>query len=64
METAVPYSDSYLTVEQMIRRGELGLSEVEHWLDALLEQEKITSAQQQALLELAWGVSIQNLPPA
>lgn len=64
METADPYSDSYLTVEQMIRRGELGLSEVEHWLDALLEQEKITSAQQQALLELAWGVSIQNLPPA
>ena len=64
METAVPYSDSYLTVEQMIRRGELGLSEVEHWLDALLEQEKITSAQQQALLELAWGISIKSQPPA
>jgi hypothetical protein len=64
METADPDSDSYLTVEQKIRRGELGLSELEHWLEVLLAQEKITSTEQQALLELAWGLSIQSQPPA
>jgi hypothetical protein len=64
METADPVSDPYLTAEQMIRRGELGLSELEHWLDALLAQEQITSTEQQALLELAWGLSIPSQPPA
>jgi transposase len=60
METADSYSDSYITVEQMIRRRELSLSELEHLLDALRMQQNITTAEQQALLELAWGINIDS----
>jgi hypothetical protein len=60
METADSYSDSYITVEQMIRRRELRLSELEHLLDALRRQQNITTAEQQALLELAWGTNIDS----
>ena len=52
-ETENSYSDSYLTVEQMIYRRELPFSELEHVLDVLLQQENITAAEQRALLELA-----------
>ena len=64
METEAAYSDSYLTVERMIQRREFSLSELEHLLDNLLQQEKITSEQQEALLELAWGKNIENKPSA
>jgi hypothetical protein len=37
----------------MIYRRELPFSELEHVLDVLLQQENITLAEQQALLELA-----------
>ena len=53
LETENYYSDSYLTIEQMIHRGELPFSELEHVLDVLLQQENITLAEQQALLEFA-----------
>ena len=55
METEAAYSDSYISVERMIHQGELSLSELEHLLDALLKQKDITSAEQEALLALAWG---------
>ena len=57
METSNAYSNSYVVVEQRIRRGELSLSELEHLLDRLVDQKQITSADQQALLELAWGIN-------
>ena len=46
-------SDSYLVVERMIQRGEISLSELESLLDSLEEQQLITTAEQQSLLELA-----------
>lgn len=46
-------SDSYLVVERMIQRGEISLSELERLLYSLEEQQLITAAEQQALLELA-----------
>ena len=58
METPHTRSDSYVVVEQRIHRGELGLSELEHLLDELVEQKKITPAEQQGLLELAWGWNV------
>ena len=60
MENADSYSDSYLTVESMIRRGELSLSDLEHLLETLREQENISAAEQQTLLALAWEVKIEN----
>jgi hypothetical protein len=62
METSSAYSESYLAVEQRIRVGELSLSELEHLLDGLVSQEQITSAEQQALLELAWSVNTTDMP--
>jgi hypothetical protein len=57
-------TDSYIVVEQMIRRGELGLSELEHLLNTLLQQERITTQEQQVLLELGWGINSNNTPPS
>ena len=54
------YSDSYLTVERMIQRGELSLSELEHLLESLLRQKNITTAEGEALLELAWGMNTDH----
>ena len=45
-------SDSYLVVERMIQRGEISLSELESLLYSLEEQQLITTAEQQSLLEL------------
>lgn len=64
METSNAYSDFYIVVEQRIRRGELGLSELEQLLDGLVGQKQITSAEQQALLELAWGMNTKDTPPS
>ena len=64
METEAAYSDSYLTVERMIHRGELNLSELEHLLEVLLKQKNITSAEQEALLVLAWGKNTDHQPSA
>ena len=60
-ETENSYSDSYLTVEQMIYRRELPFSELEHVLDVLLQQENITLAEHQILLELARQTQTPNL---
>jgi hypothetical protein len=62
METSSAYSESYIAVEQRIRGGELSLSELEHLLDRLVSQEQITSAEEQALLELAWNISTNAMP--
>jgi len=64
MESINSYSDSYLRIEQIIRKAELSLSELEHLLDDLVSQNQLTSAEQQALLALAWATSINDKPPA
>ena len=46
-------SDSYIVREQMIRLGEVLMSELKHLLDALETQELISSSEHKALLELA-----------
>ena len=51
-------SDSYWVVERLIRAGEVSLSELESLLESLKEQGMITSAENEALLELAWQISI------
>ena len=60
MEIETAYSDSYLTLERMIQRGELSLSELEHVLESLLRQKNITSAEGEALLELAWRMKTDH----
>jgi len=60
METPNAFSNSYIMVEQRIRRGELSLSELEHMLDGLVGQEQMTPAEQQKLLELAWRLNTNN----
>jgi hypothetical protein len=62
METSSAYSESYIAVEQRIRGGELSLSELEHLLEGLVSKEQITSAEQQVLLELAWGIHAHDMP--
>jgi len=64
METSSAYSESYIAVEQRIREGQLSLSELEHLLDGLVSQEQITLAEQQALLELAWGIHANDMTPS
>ena len=49
-------SDSYLVMERMIRAGEIPLSKLESVLDSLQQQELITAAERESLLELAWLV--------
>ena len=56
-------SDSYLVIERMIQMGEVMLSELERLLDTLEEQNLITTAEHEALLELAWKLSIGRTPP-
>ena len=46
-------SDHYVVVERMLRLGEVSMSELQHLLDSLQEQERITAAEHQALLKLA-----------
>ena len=46
-------SDSYIVVEKMIRLGKVSMSELEHLLNSLEEQEAITPSERQTLLELA-----------
>jgi len=60
MESAESYSGSYRKIEQMIRRGEFSLSELEHSLDDLVAQQDLTPVERQALLELAWVRKIDN----
>lgn len=56
-------SDSYAAVEEMIDRGEIMLSDLEHLLESLRKQQRISSAEHEALLEHAWTRSIKSLPP-
>jgi hypothetical protein len=46
-------SDHYIVVERMIRLGEVSISELGHLLDSLQDQERISTAEHQALVELA-----------
>jgi hypothetical protein len=59
-------SDSYVTIEKMIHLGEFMLSDLERLLETLHRQERITNSEQEALLELAWRLSIRkrNTPSA
>jgi hypothetical protein len=50
------FSDSYLVVEKMIHQGEIGMSELERLLDSLEEQQLITPAEHETLLELSQKV--------
>ncbi len=53
-------SDSNLVVTRMIRAGEVSLSELERLLDSLEGQQLITTAEHEALLELAWKINTEN----
>jgi hypothetical protein len=46
-------SDHYIVVERMIRLGEVLMSELEHLLHSLEEQELITLFEHKTLLDLA-----------
>lgn len=57
-------SDSYVEVVNMIHLGEIMLSDLEHLLETLHSQKRISPSEREALLELAWDMSIQkNSPP-
>lgn len=56
-------SDSYIRIEQIIRRRELSLSELEHLLDDLVSQKQLTSAEQETLISLSWEISIDHKAP-
>ena len=56
-------SDSYAAVEKMIERGEIMLSDLEHLLESLYKEERISPAEREALLEHAWSKSIKSLRP-
>jgi hypothetical protein len=56
-------SDSYLVMERMIRAGEIPLSKLESVLDSLQQQELITAAERESLLELAWLVQTEQPSP-
>lgn len=45
-------SDHYIVLERMIRLDEVSTSELEHLLNSLEEQGRITPAEHRALLEL------------
>lgn len=53
-------SDSYLVVEKMIRQGEIAMSELERLLDTLEEQQLITFAEHETLLELSQKVGAEK----
>jgi hypothetical protein len=61
--TNMESSDSYLVVERMIRAGDIPLSELERLLDSLEEQQLITIAEHESLLELAWKIQIDHPSP-
>ena len=50
-------SDHFIVVERMIRQGEVSKSELQHLLDSLEEQERITPAECRTLLQLAEELS-------
>ena len=54
--------DSYTAVEEMIRLGRIMLSDLEHLLDSLQRQERITPSEHESLLELAWKMRIPSNP--
>jgi hypothetical protein len=56
-------SDHYIVVERMIRRDEMSMSELRHLLDSLEEQEQITTAEHQALLDLAKELTRDKASP-
>jgi hypothetical protein len=51
-------SDHYRVIERMIRLGEVLMTELEHVLGVLQEQELITPSEHQTLLELAHRLNI------
>lgn len=57
-------SDSYLVIERMIQQGEISLSELENLLYSLEEQQLITTAEQQSLLELAAKINSDSRTPS
>ena len=57
-------SDSYLVVERMIQQGEISLSELENLLYSLEEQQLVTTAEQQSLLELAAKIHSDGPTPS
>ena len=60
MEEQIQKSDSYIAVEKMIRLREIRLSDLEHLLDTLQRKQRITTLEHEALLELAWTLSVNK----
>ena len=60
MEQQMEISDSSTAVEEMIDRGEIMLSDLEHLLETLNRQEHISPAEHEGWLELTWSRSIQT----
>ncbi len=54
--------DSYAAIENMIRHGEILLSDLERLLNAFHKEERLSSSEQEALLEIAWRVVMGNRP--
>ena len=54
--------NSYAAIENMIRQGDILLSDLERLLNALHKEERITSSEQEALLEMAWSMVTGNRP--
>ena len=57
-------SDSYLVVENMIRRGEIVIEDLQDLLATLQGQELITVEEHLALLELAAKMNMDSPSPA
>ena len=53
-------SYAYVEVENMIRRGEVQLSDLERLLEGLQREQRITLREQERLLELAWSTSLNR----
>lgn len=56
-------SDSYVVVARMIRAGDIPLAELERLLDSLEEQQLITTAEHESLLELGWSIQTDHPSP-
>jgi hypothetical protein len=54
-------SESYALVESIIQRGEIILSDLEHLLESLHSQNRITSLEQESLLQLAWTLRLKKV---
>ena len=61
MEANMKRSDSYITIEKMIQRGEIVLSTVERMLAALKSEKRITPSEYNGLLDLAWRTNINSI---